>query len=101
MMETKVCKKDPGVCQTCNGTGTVSQSAYIKANENDKDVINKNRSDENQYKCDWCNGTGVCKECGGSGKNNATSKVLKAMGCQLCEKSGKCVKCGGDGWASY
>lgn len=56
---------------------------------------------ENQYVCSWCKGTVVCKECGGSGKNNATSIVLQSLGCTLGDKTGKCAKCGGDGWASY
>lgn len=75
-----------------NGTTFKSGSNNTEKNKN---------STEDQYVCSWCNGTGICKECGGTGKNNATSQVLKAMGCTLCDKTGKCAKCGGDGLASY
>lgn len=95
-----VCKKDPGVCQTCKGSGEVMENTFNRSITNDNTVKNKN-NDTEKYLCSWCKGSGICKECGGSGKNDATSQVLKAMGCTLCEGSGKCAKCGGDGIAIY
>ena len=54
----------------------------------------------NLYECSWCKGTGICKECGGTGKSDAHG-VLAAFGCPLCDKTGRCVKCGGDGMSNY
>ena len=91
-------------CPVCGKTKEDSSDtqwgAYNGAATGNNAAKEKNDS-TNQYKCSWCNGTGICKECGGTGKNNASSMVLKSMGCTLCDKTGKCAKCGGDGWASY
>lgn len=40
-------------------------------------------SNENKRVRSWCDGTGVCKECGRTGKSDATNQVLKAMGWHL------------------
>lgn len=50
-----------------------------------------------RIQCHWCHGSGICPECGGTGRNDATG-VLAAVGCTLCDKTGECVKCGGDGF---
>lgn len=47
-------------------------------------------------KCPACGGSGICQECNGTGRNDA-SGVLAAWGCTLCDKTGDCYKCGGDG----
>ena len=47
--------------------------------------------------CSWCHGSGVCKQCNGSGRNDLAG-VLAAYGCTLCDKTGRCVQCGGNGY---
>lgn len=72
-------------CKICN---TQKNTATEHTNTKDSPT---------QILCTWCKGSGVCKECDGSGKNGY-SGVLAAYGCQLCDKTGVCAKCGGDGY---
>lgn len=90
-------------CPVCGKTEkdvTADKNTENKSSKNSSSSTG-NTDDELMYLCPWCKGGGLCKECGGSGKNDATSVVLKSMGCQLCDKTGKCVKCGGEGMIPY
>lgn len=81
-------------CPYCGGHTTVDQhggSSYPD-DEPYKDDFSSS------VVCYWCHGSGECSECNGTGRNDATSAVLSAMGCTLCDRTGRCHKCGGTGY---
>lgn len=54
----------------------------------------------NKVKCDWCDGSGICDDCGGTGDSRFDG-ILGIGGCRLCNATGDCYKCKGDGLAPY
>lgn len=94
------CKHDKGKCSNCMGKG------YLTREEHNERVFKNTThfypdTDDENYECPSCKGSGKCIECNGTGKNDASSPVFRAFGCRLCDKTGKCPGCGGDGTIAF
>ena len=68
---------------------------YYDEYYDDEDIYDWQDSYE-ETECYWCDGSGYCPDCGGTGRNDLTG-VLSLSGCGLCDGDGRCVKCGGTG----
>lgn len=68
---------------------------YYDDDYDDEDLYEWEDSYE-ETECRWCDGSGDCPDCGGTGRNDLTG-VLSMSGCGLCGGDGRCVKCGGTG----
>lgn len=73
-------------CQYCGGTGANKYSAPRQTADPEYSTT----------RCPACGGSGICPECNGTRRNDATG-VLAGFGCTLCDKTGDCYKCGGTG----
>ncbi|MCR5607497.1 MAG: hypothetical protein K6G26_00355 [Lachnospiraceae bacterium] len=91
----RVCDRCNGtgivVCERCNGTGKVTCEQCNGTME----VPCTNCSKKGVGLCDGCDGTGVCKNCGGKGC--ALCDYQSGVTCKGCAGSGICNHCHGTG----
>ena len=79
---------------------SVSPSEYYPSNHGYKPVLRPGNDVKYTTDCTYCNRTGICRDCGGTGRSNFDG-ALAAWGCQLCDKTGNCHKCQGKGYINH
>lgn len=94
-----LCRKNPGVCTSCNGKGEVpipkpSTHSYYHSDYDFNYGFTDDSDSETRYECSKCKGSGKCQNCGATGR-----KYGKL--CMNCMGDKKCYKCEGKGWISY
>lgn len=62
------------------------------------DARNWNNDEDEDNTCHYCNGTGYCSDCGGSGTEGYTDDDGNDIPCSRCGGSGQCYFCGGSGY---
>lgn len=99
-------------CPSCNGTGRSSNKRNRRHNDSSADdwmayltpqeqmAVNEIREQlkpHREYiKCDACNGTGRCKQCGGV---QTALDINATHDCWVCRGSGYCIGCKGTGFS--
>lgn len=99
-------------CPTCRGTGRSSSKRNNRRNDASSDdwmayltpqemaVVNEIREQlkpRREYiKCDACNGSGRCKQCGGV---QTALDINATHDCWVCQGSGYCIGCKGTGFS--
>lgn len=81
-----------GMSDGLNNYNSSTSTTYYSLPVNYQSTSTSTSSKE-WHDCSSCNGSGRCKHCGGSGKN----EYAKNGRCGVCRGTGKCAGCNGRG----